>query len=249
MPSEEELYQEHILDHYEDPFHRGHLAERHARPRGQESPLRRRRADRARRSTTTARSRTSTSTATAASSAKPRPRCCIEEMYGKTVDDIKDVHRRGDAGTLTAATHAEPPEVLPAVVEGAAVRRSTRRRCTTESTSTRHKEHEEDVPSSWSLVPLVERMPFRKPSRIDRTAPAAGPLQRLPDPPRRGRRPISRWRFSTTPPARSGPGRCIDALSGVYERTYANVHRGIHYAQRAEHRAVRRRPAAASSRP
>ncbi len=25
MPSEEELYQEHILDHYEDPFHRGHL--------------------------------------------------------------------------------------------------------------------------------------------------------------------------------------------------------------------------------
>ena len=28
MPiDEEELYQEHILDHYEDPFHRGHLAE------------------------------------------------------------------------------------------------------------------------------------------------------------------------------------------------------------------------------
>ena len=27
MPSEEELYQEHILDHYEDPFHRGSLAE------------------------------------------------------------------------------------------------------------------------------------------------------------------------------------------------------------------------------
>lgn len=26
MPSEEEIYQEHILDHYEDPFHRGHLA-------------------------------------------------------------------------------------------------------------------------------------------------------------------------------------------------------------------------------
>ncbi len=26
MPSEEELYQEHILDHYEDPFHRGNLA-------------------------------------------------------------------------------------------------------------------------------------------------------------------------------------------------------------------------------
>lgn len=26
MPSaEEEIYQEHILDHYEDPFHRGHL--------------------------------------------------------------------------------------------------------------------------------------------------------------------------------------------------------------------------------
>lgn len=25
MPSEEELYQEHILDHYEDPFHRGAL--------------------------------------------------------------------------------------------------------------------------------------------------------------------------------------------------------------------------------
>lgn len=25
MPSEEELYQEHILDHYEDPFHRGTL--------------------------------------------------------------------------------------------------------------------------------------------------------------------------------------------------------------------------------
>lgn len=28
MPSEEELYQEHILDHYEDPFHRGELAAR-----------------------------------------------------------------------------------------------------------------------------------------------------------------------------------------------------------------------------
>ena len=27
MSSEEELYQEHILDHYEDPFHRGTLAE------------------------------------------------------------------------------------------------------------------------------------------------------------------------------------------------------------------------------
>jgi nitrogen fixation NifU-like protein len=26
MSSEEELYQEHVLDHYEDPFHRGHLA-------------------------------------------------------------------------------------------------------------------------------------------------------------------------------------------------------------------------------
>lgn len=26
MPNEEELYQEHILDHYEDPFHRGQLA-------------------------------------------------------------------------------------------------------------------------------------------------------------------------------------------------------------------------------
>ncbi|QDU91411.1 NifU-like protein [Pirellulimonas nuda] len=25
MPSEEEFYQEHILDHYEDPFHRGDL--------------------------------------------------------------------------------------------------------------------------------------------------------------------------------------------------------------------------------
>ncbi len=25
MPSEEELYQEHVLDHYEDPFHRGKL--------------------------------------------------------------------------------------------------------------------------------------------------------------------------------------------------------------------------------
>jgi len=25
MPSEEEIYQEHILDHYEDPYHRGHL--------------------------------------------------------------------------------------------------------------------------------------------------------------------------------------------------------------------------------
>ena len=25
MPSEEELYQEHVLDHYEDPFHRGSL--------------------------------------------------------------------------------------------------------------------------------------------------------------------------------------------------------------------------------
>jgi len=25
MANEEELYQEHILDHYEDPFHRGHL--------------------------------------------------------------------------------------------------------------------------------------------------------------------------------------------------------------------------------
>jgi nitrogen fixation NifU-like protein len=24
--NEEEIYQEHILDHYEDPFHRGHLA-------------------------------------------------------------------------------------------------------------------------------------------------------------------------------------------------------------------------------
>jgi nitrogen fixation protein NifU and related proteins len=27
MPSEEELYQDHILDHYEDPFHRGRLAD------------------------------------------------------------------------------------------------------------------------------------------------------------------------------------------------------------------------------
>ncbi|TWT88939.1 NifU-like protein [Pseudobythopirellula maris] len=26
MPTEEEIYQEHILDHYEDPFHRGELA-------------------------------------------------------------------------------------------------------------------------------------------------------------------------------------------------------------------------------
>ena len=26
MPSEEELYQEHVLDHYEDPFHCGELA-------------------------------------------------------------------------------------------------------------------------------------------------------------------------------------------------------------------------------
>ena len=29
MPNreEEELYQEHILDHYEDPYHRGHVAQ------------------------------------------------------------------------------------------------------------------------------------------------------------------------------------------------------------------------------
>jgi nitrogen fixation NifU-like protein len=26
MTSDEEIYQDHILDHYEDPFHRGHLA-------------------------------------------------------------------------------------------------------------------------------------------------------------------------------------------------------------------------------
>lgn len=26
MPSDDEIYQEHILDHYEDPFHRGRLA-------------------------------------------------------------------------------------------------------------------------------------------------------------------------------------------------------------------------------
>jgi len=25
LPSEEELYQEHVLDHYEDPYHRGHV--------------------------------------------------------------------------------------------------------------------------------------------------------------------------------------------------------------------------------
>jgi nitrogen fixation NifU-like protein len=28
MPSEEELYQDHILDHYEDPFHKGQLTGR-----------------------------------------------------------------------------------------------------------------------------------------------------------------------------------------------------------------------------
>lgn len=27
MPSEEEIYQEHILDHYEDPFHKGDVSE------------------------------------------------------------------------------------------------------------------------------------------------------------------------------------------------------------------------------
>jgi nitrogen fixation NifU-like protein len=26
MPTEEEIYQEHVLDHYEDPFHRGDVA-------------------------------------------------------------------------------------------------------------------------------------------------------------------------------------------------------------------------------
>jgi nitrogen fixation NifU-like protein len=26
VPDEEEIYQEHILDHYEDPYHRGHIA-------------------------------------------------------------------------------------------------------------------------------------------------------------------------------------------------------------------------------
>ncbi len=43
MPEpEDELYQERILDHYEEPYHRGHCASSHARARGRQSAVRRR---------------------------------------------------------------------------------------------------------------------------------------------------------------------------------------------------------------
>ena len=38
---EEELYQEQILDHYEDPYHRGQCPALHASPRGRQPAVRR----------------------------------------------------------------------------------------------------------------------------------------------------------------------------------------------------------------
>ncbi len=120
MPCEEEIYQDHILDHYEDPFHRGICRRRRMRTR-----------TRTRSAATWCGSSwsstddgkiqaTSTSTAMAASSARRRPRCCSKSVR-QNGRRREGVFRRGHAQALRARLDAEPAEVLSAVLEGAAV--------------------------------------------------------------------------------------------------------------------------------
>ena len=123
MPiDEEELYQEHILDHYEDPFHRGHLpAATHAHEDnnplcgdvvrielelGDDGKI-----------------RDCYFTGQGCVISQASASMLLEKMQGKTVDDAKQFSADGHAQTLRRPPDPEPPEVLPALLEGAAIGR------------------------------------------------------------------------------------------------------------------------------
>ncbi len=89
MPSEEELYQEHILDHHEDPFHRGTLADAtHAHE--DKNPLC---GDVVRielRLDESGKIEDLYFTGEGCVISQASASMLLEEMYGKTIDDLKD---------------------------------------------------------------------------------------------------------------------------------------------------------------
>ena len=120
MPSDEEIYQDHILDHYEDPFHRGHLREAtHAHE--DKNPLC---GDVVRIELAIdddGKIRNLYFDGQGCVISQASASMLLEEMYGKTRRRREGLFRRGHAQAVRPAADAEPAEVLPAVVEGAAV--------------------------------------------------------------------------------------------------------------------------------
>ena len=112
MPAdEEELYQEHILDHYEDPYHRGHCTHcTHAHQ--DDNPLC---------GNVVRMELQIDDRGTLREVFFDGDGCCIsqaaasmiaERFDGRTIEDVKTVHRQRHAATLRRPPHAQPAEML-----------------------------------------------------------------------------------------------------------------------------------------
>ena len=212
MPLEEdELYQERILDHYEEPFHRGRCPAATHAPRGRQSALWRCRArrigDRAGRHDSRRLLR--------------RRRLLHQPGRGLDADRTdqrlpvgrgQDFHRRRHAEPVRRQADAQSAEVLPAVVAGACNRPSIR-----------------PLVDRWRRLPEPRRL--ARPLHGLDAGLAFAPIFRfspaccMPT----HSAPACRWSISTTPPRTQRPRQVIQSMVDVYEQHYANVHRGIHW--------------------
>ena len=110
---DDELYQDRILDHYEEPFHRGHCpAATHAHE--DENPLCGDvvRVELAIEPDGTIRDAYFDGDGCCISQASAS--MLIEQIDGKRVDDVKDFTAAGHAALVRRQADAQPPEVLPA---------------------------------------------------------------------------------------------------------------------------------------
>ena len=135
----------------------------------------------------------------------------VEKFDGKTVDEVKEVHRQGHARTVRRAADAQPAEVLPAVVAGVAgghlLAQSTRPPAASVRTDGRRKPHDAPREPARSIPSSIG--PIFPSSR--RTVHDGVPLVYLDN-------------AATT----QRPRQVIQAIVDAYEQHYANVHRGIH---------------------
>ena len=242
MPiDEEEIYQEHILDHYEDPFHRGHLpTATHAHEDnnplcgdvvrielelGDDGKI-----------------RDAYFSGNGCVISQASASMLLEKMQGKTVDEAKQFSAERHAQTLRPPPDPEPPEVLPALLEGAAVGGALAGRRQMNSPQ-RHGDYREDtkahevnslrhlcsscILSCLNLCELVIRDNDRITDRRHQSfsPPRCATTSRSSSKTSTAIIPLV---FLDNAASTQRPRQVIDVLRRVYERDYANVHRGIH---------------------
>ena len=202
---EEELYQDHILDHYEDPYHRGHCP-RCTHAHQDDNPL----------CGDVVRMELQIDDAgTLREVYFDGDGCCIsqaaasmivEKFDGQHGRGGQEVHRQRHAGPVRRPAHAQPAEVLPAALAGVAGGHLLARVPRFECQWLRQCRASQDNPTHDRArtveTPPLDPEAFRAdfPSSAARSARAC------------------RWSISTTPPARSVRTQVIQSIVELLRR-------------------------------